>query len=235
MAIEIKNTKDLKREPKIKALIYGAPGSGKTTFAGTFPNPLILNVERGLDSVIQQDLAYVDVTSWDDIKELFKEKVFDKFDTIVVDSLSELQDIRMNELSKENGGTMGRNQWGVLALEIPNLIKAFEKLDKHIVFTGHEAEEIVEDIMITRVSLKGSAKREVLKPFNMIMNMFIEADEDGKLVHKVRSKTDLRVHTKSRFNKVPEVMDNPTFDLLYEYVKASATGKRNPKLDEIVK
>ena len=33
----------------IKAIIYGVPGVGKTTFAAQFPAPYILDLERGAE------------------------------------------------------------------------------------------------------------------------------------------------------------------------------------------
>ena len=49
MAIEIKRFKPTSH--KIKALVYGASGSGKTSFAGTAKNAIFLSAEGGLLSI----------------------------------------------------------------------------------------------------------------------------------------------------------------------------------------
>ena len=44
---------------KIKALIYGASGSGKTTFSGTAKNALFLSAEGGLLSIADKSVDAV--------------------------------------------------------------------------------------------------------------------------------------------------------------------------------
>ena len=49
--MEIKNTSELVKETKVNMLLYGSPGSGKTTIAGTFPKALYLNIEAGVSTL----------------------------------------------------------------------------------------------------------------------------------------------------------------------------------------
>ena len=45
---------------KIKALVYGASGVGKTTFGATAPNPIFLSAEGGLLSVADKQFDYAE-------------------------------------------------------------------------------------------------------------------------------------------------------------------------------
>ena len=57
---------DLKQNLAINILIYGAPGSGKTTFAATADKPLIIDLEQGTMAIIDYD---VDIAQCDGLKD----------------------------------------------------------------------------------------------------------------------------------------------------------------------
>lgn len=225
--MEIKNTKDLKRSPKVKALLYGAPGSGKTTLAGTFPKPIYFNIERGLDAIIEQEVDYVDITTWEELEEAFK--FIDDYETVIIDSVSELQELRIAEVKETRGKEMSFTDWSALADEFRRLIKALEKQDKHIVFIAHEKEQDDDGTILKRFDLAGQLKDKVARHFNMIGYMFVETDENNEPLHKVRFKTTLKEHAKTRYSDVPAVVDNPSFDTIYPHVLTSTGGNGTPK------
>ncbi len=43
----------------MRVLIYGAPGSGKTTLAASFPNPFFIDTDRGMSALRGADIPYV--------------------------------------------------------------------------------------------------------------------------------------------------------------------------------
>lgn len=60
---------------KIKAVIYGASGSGKTYFAATAPNPIFASAEGGLLSTLKHKkkidpVKYVSITKLEDLRDL---------------------------------------------------------------------------------------------------------------------------------------------------------------------
>jgi len=87
-----KVSKDLKS--KI-IFFYGAPKTGKTTMASKFPNALIAATEIGTNAL---NNVYVQpIQKWSDmtklIRELKKDAVKDKFETIVIDTADNLYDL----------------------------------------------------------------------------------------------------------------------------------------------
>ena len=84
-----------------KVLLYGTGGIGKTTFASTIPNSLILDLEQGANNI---DCARVVVTEADELRESFiwfaKQT---EFKTLVIDSWTTAERIITNSLLKEHG------------------------------------------------------------------------------------------------------------------------------------
>src|SRR5690348_6819282 len=88
--------------PRIKALIYGESGVGKTTLAATAQDHqnlapiLFANIEGGLLSVAhRKDVHAVDVGSTEQLYDLYRalranEPPFDAIATVIVDNITEL-------------------------------------------------------------------------------------------------------------------------------------------------
>lgn len=68
-----RNLKDIKF-PQIRLGLQGSPGTGKTTGALTFPNPLILALEPGYKNWVGQDIPMVPFWDQDWVKEYEKGK-----------------------------------------------------------------------------------------------------------------------------------------------------------------
>ena len=82
--------------PPLRIAIYGEGGVGKTTFALTFPKPLVIDTDSGLegDTVIGATGEQWNPDKWSDLNDLYfwlKEQVKTKgYQTVVVDSIDTL-------------------------------------------------------------------------------------------------------------------------------------------------
>src|SRR6202035_3954656 len=90
----------------VKGLIYGSPGSGKTPILATAPRPLLLATEPGLlsmrNSTVPTYLGY-DAASIDEFfKWFFNSAETKNFDTIAVDSTSQMAEIYVLDAQKHN-------------------------------------------------------------------------------------------------------------------------------------
>lgn len=104
--------------PKVMAmLVYGRSGTGKTTFAATFPKPaLLIDVrEKGTDSVSNvEGLDVIQVDTWEEFEEVYwyvkQEK---KYKSVIIDQVSQLQDVCMESVLKAEGKeVMSQRTWG---------------------------------------------------------------------------------------------------------------------------
>lgn len=95
----IKSTKDLHQTGKINAIIYGAPGVGKTSLAKTVERPLVISAEGGILSLIGTDIPYIDVNDIKSAREAvaYAIKHASEYDCIFFDSLSEIAEIILSD------------------------------------------------------------------------------------------------------------------------------------------
>jgi hypothetical protein len=85
-------------------LLYGAPKSGKTTFACQLPRNLLIACERGYNAL--SGVKAVDITKWTDfkkvVKQLAKEEVKAAYDSISIDTVGILWDLCEQYICMQN-------------------------------------------------------------------------------------------------------------------------------------
>jgi len=153
LGLVVKNTKDLVKPEdfKLKILIYGLNGTGKTTFLSTVPHVGIGASEtghgKGLIGVATKGLDYVELNSYEDFEQFCALAVFKEKEAIGLDSLSDVVKtyVRAKALSfpRQKGDSLKRqagcpeiDDYGVMGeLTRKNLRKLIDQ-PKHIIVTA---------------------------------------------------------------------------------------------------
>jgi len=96
-------------------LLYGKPKIGKTSMSASFPRNLILATEVGYHAI--SGIHAVDIDSWltfkGYLKQLKKDTIKSKFDTITIDTISLLWDLCEKYICQQNDvKTLGDIAWG---------------------------------------------------------------------------------------------------------------------------
>lgn len=108
MAFEIKRTSHVTNDG-VKIALTGESGSGKTWQTSTLSRPFVLSSEHGLLSLHKFDIPYVEIASINDLKEvkenLVREEIWNSFDTLVVDSISDIAERCLLEYKKTTKDT----------------------------------------------------------------------------------------------------------------------------------
>lgn len=145
---------DKEEKEFLKVVIYGKPGTGKTTFASTFPKPAIL-IDIGENGYLgvknTQGLEIVKAKEIEDIETLYwyLKDNRDGIKTVIIDTVSALQDLALEEqrlaknskISKEHYGdfgTMTKKDWGEISSRLKSLITDYRDLNMNVVFIAHE-------------------------------------------------------------------------------------------------
>lgn len=169
------NPKDLIPNTVFKGLIYGQPGSGKTTLALSAPNTVCLDFDRGMHRVQPQfRVPSLQVETYQQVLDLLESGELDPFDTIVPDTLGKLID-RMcdyvaskNPKARQGDGQMTMKGWG----EVKTCFHAFLKLlaakNKSLLFVAHESEEKEGDNTKKRPDCSGSARKDIVKELDFM-------------------------------------------------------------------
>ena len=84
--LDLTKIKKEKEGGPIKALIYGEPGVGKSTFANSAPNPIFISAEGGLKHL---ECSKVNVSSFEDVRDALTalREQDHKFKTVVLDPI----------------------------------------------------------------------------------------------------------------------------------------------------
>lgn len=144
--LEIVPVKEL---PAILAMLaYGRSGTGKTTFASTFPKPLLLvDVrERGTDSISNVDgVDVVRVDKWEQFEELYwyltnGESV--PYRSVVIDHVTALQEIALDKVRRDEGKDhMSQRLFGMASGLLKTWFMNYRDLIDsgiHVVFLAHD-------------------------------------------------------------------------------------------------
>lgn len=134
---------------QIKMLVEGKSKAGKTTFAASWPEALLIECEKGGGS--QVSCAMLDLTKGKDplkglrmaIEEL---KTDTTFQTVILDTIDSLAEMVEQEICRDMGiqtiaeapkGARHGAQWTRYANEITGIVSALISLPKHVIILGH--------------------------------------------------------------------------------------------------
>ena len=142
-------------------VVYGRSGSGKTTFAATFPKPmLLLDVsDKGTDSISDvEGIDVMEVESWQDFELSYwylKENP-DDYKTVVVDTLSQLQELAIKKIllekynedeAQSEWGSLSQREWGEVTSVLKTWITHCRNLPMEVVFIAQDRVfEVDEDL-----------------------------------------------------------------------------------------
>lgn len=138
---------------RIKMLLYGEPGVGKSVFASGAPNPYFVTTDGNyefLEEFGAKEEAHTQVNSWNEAKALFASKAFDNYDTIVIDLLEDLfkwceyeycVKNRIDHLSDVGFGKGYETTRNEFFIEICKLLG----LEKNIILLMHSSTSVVKD------------------------------------------------------------------------------------------
>lgn len=155
---------------RIRVLIYGQPGLGKTSTAFTANKPLLLDFDKGAHRSRQRK-HIKEINAWSDVVEMMQNGASElaPFETIVVDTTGRCLDVIGAHLIASNyklgnkNGALSLQGWGELKGVFASWMKQLTLLDKDVVLIAHDKEEKDGDVKTVRPDVQGGSYGEVMK------------------------------------------------------------------------
>ena len=215
----------------IKCLVYAESGSGKTSLAATLdlPRTLVISFESGLLSVLDEKggehIQYVEPKNLGELKDVYDElndnKDFAaKYDTIFIDSLSEISDMMIAALKQDptvyTGMKDNMKLYMIAQEKMIGIAKSFRDLKGFNVFmtalAGTQTTNMVEKLLPSMAGQKLAPK--LLPLYDFVWNLNVDSDGTRKLITQPTNS----ITAKSRSRKL-EQAEEPNLGNLIQKIK----------------
>ena len=240
--MKIENTKDKKGSTSLNVLIYGRGGVGKSTFASTFPKPLMLDFENGSKYFKERGIKIdvVDCKKWlsnEDKKEL--SEVLEKYESIIIDPIGEAMEklIRSEDISgskfRQSSGDLTISGWGEVKQQMRSFIKWLKDQGKNVVIIAHVQEKNDNDQLVMRPLIATKIGDELFNLVDVVgyLDVIHEGNEDLRVLFTDPS--DNKKWSKDRTGKLPKRCE-PTFEFLSNEIFGGKKPAKATKKDKVV-
>lgn len=177
---------------KLKILLYGESGTGKTLAALSFPRVALVDAEGGSDLYRgRPGIPPFHVVATKSVSELEAAIAFieaDKgktFDTLVIDPISVFYDVLKEATAKAaKNGDMGFREWAKVNTRMGSIYNRLTNLNVHVIVISRQSTEYEGDgNNLRRVGFKPDADKKITYPFDFIVQL---TPEHGGIVRKSR-------------------------------------------------
>lgn len=240
----------VEEEPEyLKILIYGEPGVGKTVLAGSASEVadmspvLYIDIEGGTMplSVMYPKIVKnkEQITGIKQIEDLYNELRFmnHPYQTVVIDSLSELQKISMASIMADvvkadrsrDPDVPSQREWGKNIEQVRRIVRYYRDLPMHVIMISHDKEIENDKRAVTKqtVSMPGKLAKEIPGFFSTVAFMYVQQVR-GKPRRMLQTRQSGVVVAKDRTCRLPAFITDPTMEKLWSYVSgevaATASG-----------
>lgn len=235
----IKMTNDVK-DKKVKMLVSGGPGSGKTHLFSTAPNPFVIATEDGVLTLHKFAIPYIKLDDtmavYEDFLEILraareKRKIemkdgtildFAKIETLCLDSVWMLNS-RLKKEILESGSIRNaqKDLWGVLLDQIKDCVLQLIDMDYHIIVTVGEAvktDEMDAEEKVITYNFQGSFRNEIgyLFDFNLYM---VKEPRGRNTIYKCYTNDENNRSAKARIGGLPKEMIDPSFQDIIKHLE----------------
>lgn len=229
-------SRETAEDKPFQVILYGPPGSGKTYYAGTFPKPLFVDLEGGLRSVFKlgavgrypkdpmQKITNLDQVrdAWYQIKKATDKGTF-PYETVVLDSLQELQILVVNEVlgkykqvQRQMDDQLTWQDYGKVNRVFLAIVRNFLKLPYHLVMTSTQTKPQFDGDMVYPSFSGNGIWKDLQRVIEQLGYCTVRKNDEGKMEHMVSYHLNPRYEAKTRVD-IDEVWLPNDFSALLKY------------------
>lgn len=202
-----------------KITLYGSPGSGRTTLSATAPRPFFMNCDpEGLIGISNSGHLWWDIKNIGDMRQCWNWLVNNhtEYDTIVVDTLTNLQILGMDEIVEPAEFVLGKNIWGQSFRQMRSVILGLCAFVNHnVVFIC--TDRMRDDEITSLKTLVPDVPPSQFKLLNINtrliahLGIYRQKDEDGQMVSNrwLQTYNDGRKICKDTSGRLPQMIFVP--------------------------
>lgn len=218
------------RKQRLKLLLSGEAGVGKTTAAIQMPRPYIIDTEQGSlhygDLIEQAGGAVFEATRFDEVISEIRALMTEPHDylTLVIDPITTVFNDLLDEGEKKVGTEFGRH-YGYANKQFKRLCNLLTTIDMNVVITAHEKNEYGEKLEVIGKTFDGYRK------LDYIFDLWLQLERDKKTKGQQARKRFATV----RKTRLAEFPDQERFEWSYEGIRERYGAERLEKGAQNVK
>lgn len=231
------DTKSVVKPQPISILLYGAAGSGKSILANTFPKALIFDADRShkmYQAAFPNNIVIVDdiIPSLQAAIKKVEDGTNDKFDTIVIDSLTALENEAIafakgfgvntwgQNLYTNKGKSLGYQDWGNISGSTIALLTYMRQLPINLVIITQIETLMDNGVMKYRPNLIGKGQNESLHFSDIVGYMEAVKGKTGmeRYLHMTSAEDDKFVAKARTIAGNLPAIKNPTYTKIYNAI-----------------
>lgn len=164
---------------KLKVLLYGTSGSGKTLAALSFPRALMFDTESGSDLYAGRQgvppFHRVRGKTMSDLNEVLTAIEADAgktWDTLIIDPVTVLYDVEKNVASVNYTKDLGFREWAKVNARMAALYNRLTNLNVHVVIIAREATEYAgEGTNLRKIGVKPEADKKLTSMMDFVIHL----------------------------------------------------------------
>lgn len=165
---------DVLPERPVIIVLYGTPGSGKTSVATTSENPLLIDCDRGADRAVQR-CDTIMAKCWKDIDN--EREAMKEYKTIVIDTAKSLIDDYLSQHAIDNNYKLKTNtlkRFGQMGEDFKEFVNFLRSNGSDIIFICHDKETADGDIIRHSPDCTGQSKDLLVRIADQVGYVFIQ-------------------------------------------------------------
>lgn len=203
----------------LKVLNYGPAGVGKTKLTATLPSPIIISAEKGLLSLQEENLPYIEIDSIASLMEVRKwaqtSKEMSEYGSLGVDSISDLAEVLLAGYLPQFKDP--RQAYGKMNNDLANAIRDFRDLKGYnVYFIAKEKrlEDSSTGLSSFVPSIPGVQMMQNLPYyFDLVTAMRFGPKKDGKVTRYLQTEGDMQYVAKDRSGRL-EKKEEPNLQVI---------------------